>query len=134
MESVVFVDSSVLIDYFRKTNKEQSFFYKIVERFECIMASVIVHFEIQTGAYKQEQINFWNNIFQDIVIVPYTMSINEQAILTFKHLKKVSLNIEFSDLAIGVTALHHNFPLATLNEKHFSRIDRLQLITPGFFL
>lgn len=39
------------------------------------------------------------------------------------------MNIDFRDLAIASIAMYHNFPLATLNEKHFKEVDGLRLIT-----
>jgi tRNA(fMet)-specific endonuclease VapC len=39
-----------------------------------------------------------------------------------------SVLIDLADLLIGATAKYHNIPLATLNKKHFQRIDGLVLI------
>ena len=36
------------------------------------------------------------------------------------------LLIEFRDILIGATAILYNIPIATLNIKHFERIDNLQ--------
>lgn len=133
VESITFIDTSVLIDYFRKTNKENAFFYKVAQRYEMLMASLVVQFEILTGTSKKEQVDFWSNIFEDIIGLPFTKTINEKAIEIYHRLKRESKILEFKDLIIGTTALYHNFPLATLNEKHFGRIDGLQLITPSSF-
>ena len=43
-------------------------------------------------------------------------------------LKKKRKQIDLADLFIAATAVAHNFPLATMNKKHFDRIDTLQLI------
>jgi tRNA(fMet)-specific endonuclease VapC len=44
-------------------------------------------------------------------------------------LKQKSKLIEIPDLFIGATAKAHSLKLATLNERHFSRIEGLELIS-----
>ena len=36
--------------------------------------------------------------------------------------------IDLADLLIGTIALTHNFPVATLNQKHFERINGLKIV------
>jgi predicted nucleic acid-binding protein len=43
-------------------------------------------------------------------------------------LKNKGLEIDFRDLLIGATALNNNLKLVTLNKKHFSRVDNLEII------
>ncbi|GAA4461482.1 hypothetical protein GCM10023189_37000 [Nibrella saemangeumensis] len=43
-------------------------------------------------------------------------------------LKKKRKQIDLADLFIAATAVAHNLPIATLNKKHFERIDILQLV------
>jgi len=43
-------------------------------------------------------------------------------------LKKKRKQIDIADLFIAATAVAHNLPLATLNEKHFNRIDILNIV------
>ncbi len=38
--------------------------------------------------------------------------------------------ISFQDLIIAATAKYYNYPLATLNERHFRNINELPIITP----
>lgn len=130
IQRLTFVDSSVLIEYFRKSKKENSFFYKLLDKnFQGFAASVIVHFEIYKGA-SGLQTEYWNNLFEDILIVPYNQSINKIGLSIYQQLKRVRKSIEFRDLAIAATALFSNRPLATINKKHFENIEGLELITP----
>ncbi len=47
VEGLIGIDSSVLIEYFRKTKKENSFLFKLLHRdFQGFVASIIVHYEI----------------------------------------------------------------------------------------
>jgi hypothetical protein len=46
-------------------------------------------------------------------------------------LKRKRKHIAIPDLFIAATAMANNLPLATLNKKHFERIDRLAIIDYG---
>jgi DICT domain-containing protein len=45
-----------------------------------------------------------------------------------RSLKKKRKQIEMADLFIAATAIDNKLPLATLNIKHFDRIDGLELV------
>jgi len=132
MESIILLDSSVLIDYFRKVNKEKTFFYKLLSAYNGYAISVIVHYEIIKGS-NQRQANFWNNIFADFFIFPYTVLTNTSALEIGEELRKKRKSIDFKDLIIASTAVQHKMPLATINKKHFDNISGLKLITPASF-
>jgi predicted nucleic acid-binding protein len=46
----------------------------------------------------------------------------------YANLKKKNQLIDLADQLIGATAKSHRLPIATLNKKHFQRIERLILI------
>jgi predicted nucleic acid-binding protein len=54
-----------------------------------------------------------------------------QKVWQYKQLQKVRKSIEIKDLMIAATSKSLNYPLATINEKHYIHIDGLKLITPG---
>ena len=131
IQRLTFVDSFVLIEYFRKSKKENSFFYTLLNKnFQGFPASVVVHFEIYKGANDVQMI-YWDNLFEDILIVPYNQSMNKKSLGIYQQLKKARKSIEFQDLIIAATALFSNSPLATINKKHFENIEGLELITPA---
>lgn len=128
IQRLINVDTSVLIEYFRKSKKENSFFFKLFyKQFQEFLVSVAVHFEIyqDLGNF---QSNYWNNLFQDLLIIPYTENIINHSI--HRQLKRKRKSIEFKDLMIAATAKASNYPLATINRKHFDSIEGLDLITP----
>lgn len=130
LQRLICLDTSVLIDYFRKSKKENSFFTKLIEgKFQGFLVSVVVHFEIYLDI-NEVQLNYWNNLFSDFLILPYSQTINNESINIFKQLKRKSITIEFKDLIIAATAKANNYHLATLNKKHFNNIEGLDLITP----
>ena len=133
MEGLICIDSSVLIEYFRKKNKAQTLFPKLSLKYTGFVVPFVVHFEIYSGSTWQ-QTQYWDNLFSDFLVLPFTDAISYKAILVLNELKAVRISIEFKDLIIVASALNHNFPLATNNEKHFNKIKGLQLITPSSFL
>lgn len=132
MEGLILLDTSVLIEFFRKKNKESTFFYSLSSLNSRIGISTITHFEILNGS-NELQSDYWNNLFADLLILPYQSSINTTAVSINKSLKRKRKAIEFKDLLIASTALHYGYFLATHNTKHFDMIDGLKIISPQSF-
>lgn len=129
MESkLICLDTSVLIDYFRKTKKSNSFLYKLTEQYSLFAVSIITQYEIYVGSNEGQDI-FWDQFFESITVLPFDAKANEEAIRIYRELKQKSKLIEIPDLLIGATAKAHSLKLATLNERHFSRIEGLELIS-----
>jgi tRNA(fMet)-specific endonuclease VapC len=61
--------------------------------------------------------------------LPYDTNVNKTAININRKLKQISMQIDIPDLMIAACAITSGAKLATLNSKHFSRIDGLELIT-----
>lgn len=129
MEDLILLDSSVLIEYYRKQQKEKSFFFQLSTEFSGYNISVITEYETIIGGDP----NFWNNLFLDFTIISYSSKINIDAIRIQQQLKRKRKTIEFRDLIIAATAYQFSLPLATFNAKHFIHIEGLQLITPKDF-
>jgi len=75
---------------------------------------------------KQE--TFWDNVLKSLNVLVFGEKEADRTALIYKELKKKNKRIDFADMAIGATALVHEMPLATLNIKHFQRIDKLIII------
>ena len=52
----------------------------------------------------------------------------QQAVIINRQLKLKRKQIDLADLFIAVTAITNNLPFATLNRKHFERIDTLNIV------
>ena len=125
---IICLDSSILIDFFRKTKKENSFFFKLTNQYSSFAVSVITEFEILSGS-NQKQKEFWDEFFRDVVVIPLDSKVNQEAVRIFQMLKSAGNLIDMPDLFIGATAKAHHLKLATLNRKHFERIPELELIS-----
>ena len=118
-----------MIDFYRKVNKENSFFNFLQRDYDLFSVSVVTQYEIYTGADLSRKA-FWDNFFINIVIVPFTSPLIFTSIIIERALKLKRKSIDFRDLAIAATALHVCEPFATMNARHFINIDGLKLIIP----
>jgi len=89
--------------------------------------SSITEYEIYTGA-TLGQVDFWDNFLQKTDVLPFDRAAAKIAVNLNKALKRKRKLIETADLFIAATALANNLPFATLNKKHFERINELILI------
>jgi len=126
--SIICLDTSVLIDYYRKKNKSKSLFFNLTKEYTVFAVSAITEYELYIGN-SQEQNAFWNNFFSQIIVLPFDTKTVEQAVNIYKQLKQQNRLIDIPDIMIAGTALQHRMPLATLNRKHFERIGGLQIIS-----
>lgn len=123
-QRLILIDTSILIDFFRKTDKSNSTLISLVEQGFSYCISAISEYEIYTGA-TISQIEYWENFLQQIDVLPFDKIVAQKAVEINRQLKKKRKQIAIPDLFIAATALAHNLPIATLNKKHFDRIDSL---------
>jgi len=125
---MLLLDTSILIEYFRKTNKENSVFYRLSDQYEIFAISAFTKFEIEIGS-SEIHAKFWNKLLSNIEILGFDEKTAEICTSIYKKLKSQNQIIDFIDLAIGSTALQNNLEIATLNVKHFQRIESLKIIS-----
>ena len=124
---IVLVDTSILIDFFRKTKKENTKLVALVREDYTFYISAITAYEIYSGS-TEKQLEFWNNLLEKIQVLPFTETVVQSAVeINFK-LKRKRKQIDIADLFIAATAIANNMPIATLNINHFERIDGLSII------
>jgi predicted nucleic acid-binding protein len=126
-DKTLMVDTSILIDYYRKTDKENAIWIKLIRDGYRFAISSITKYEIYSGA-TPSQLEFWNKVLTTIDIISFDESCVDVAVELNASLKKKRKQIEIADLFIAATALCHNLPFATLNKKHFERIEQLKLV------
>ncbi len=121
------IDTSLLIDYFRKTDKSKTKLVRLSEQFDQLAISTIIEFEIYTGA-TEAQLLFWNAFLSEIRILPFDSKAARIAVDIQRDLKKLRKSIEKADLFIAATAVANELSLDTLNRKHFNSIKSLMLL------
>jgi len=129
-DNVILLDTSILIDYYRKTDKSKTVWIALVRQEYEFVISAITRYEIYSGA-TENQLLFWDSVFQAIPTLPLNEVCVDTAVTINATLKRKSKQIDLADLFIAATAVAHNLPLATLNTKHFNRIEELILASIG---
>lgn len=125
--SDILVDTSVIIAYLRKKNKEDTLLYKLAGSYQLYTSSV-VEFELFCGALDKEKHQSVEDVLSAFTILPFSSDISQEAAHIYKNLKQNNLLIEIRDIFIAATAVVNNMPLVTVNKNHFDRIQNLQLL------
>ena len=89
---------------------------------------MVTKYEIFVGA-NENQLKFWNEVMLNLNILELDDKCVNSAIEINKNLKQKRKQIDIADLFIGATAIANNLPFATLNLKHFERIDDIEIIS-----
>ena len=121
---VILIDTSILIDYYRKTIKENSAWISLIDKGYEFVISAITKYELFSGA-TASQIGFWSSIMETVPIIAFDEKCVDFAVQVNADLKKRRKQIDLADLSIAATAMNENLPIATLNKKHFERIEGL---------
>ncbi|TAF92036.1 MAG: type II toxin-antitoxin system VapC family toxin [Bacteroidetes bacterium] len=115
---MILVDTSILIELFRKSNKQNATLIQLIRLGYSFCISAVTEYEIYIGT-TLKQIDFWNQFLNKIPVLPFDKNAAKIA---------VEILIDTADLFIAATDLSQNLPIATLNRKHFENIDSLLLI------
>ena len=126
-DKIILADTSILIDLFRKSKKVNSKFVQLAMEGYEFQISAITAYEVYSGA-TIAQLPFWDDLLEKIIVLPFDKDVVKQAVIINRILKQKRKQIELADLFIAATAVNHDLSLATLNRKHFERIDLLTII------
>ncbi len=126
-DKVILVDTSILIDYYRKTDKANTIWMGLVKQGFEFVISAITKYELYSGA-TESQLTFWNDVLQIISVIPFDSSCVDTAVTINQQLKRKRKQIAIADLFIAATAVTIGLPIATLNKKHFERVDELIIV------
>lgn len=124
---MILLDSSILIELFRKKDKEKTQFYSLAQTYKTLCISTITYYEIGIGNRKAHA-GYWDKLSENLRILPFDKECSDNAITIYLDLLKANKMIDLADILIGATALTHNIPIATLNDKHFNRIKGLEIL------
>jgi len=122
------VDSTILIEYFRKTDKANSKLVAHFKNYDQLYISSVTEFEVVNGA-TPSHLQFWDGMLLRFTILNFDSKTARQAAEIVTKLKTKRKTIDKPDLFIAATAVVNGLTLDTLNIKHFFDIDGLQLLT-----
>jgi tRNA(fMet)-specific endonuclease VapC len=121
------VDTTLLIDYFRKTDKQNAKLVSHFKNYGQLYISSITEFEVMNGA-KPLHIEFWNGMLTRFIVLDFDSKAARQAATITAQLKAKRKSIDKPDLFIAATAVANGLTLDTLNVKHFTHIDNLLML------
>ena len=122
------VDTSLLIDYFRKTDKNNARLVTHFKSYGQLYISSITEFEVLNGA-KQLHLDFWDGMLPRFTILDFDSKAARQAAAITEQLKSKRKTIDKPDLFIAAIAVASGLYFDTLNIKHFIHIDKLLMLT-----
>ena len=80
----IMIDSTILIDYFRKTDKSKSKLVELSMKYDKIYISTVTEFEVINGA-SHTQLDFWNNMLKVLQSLILTAKLQDKLQLLFNN-------------------------------------------------
>ncbi|MBS1936358.1 MAG: type II toxin-antitoxin system VapC family toxin [Bacteroidetes bacterium] len=125
-EQSLMVDSSILIDYFRKADKSKSRLVAHFREYERLYISSVTEFEVVNGATEAHML-FWDGMLSRFIVLGFDSEAARKAAVVVGQLKRKRKSMDKPDLFIAATALVHGLTLDTLNKRHFEHVEGLML-------
>ncbi len=125
--SAMVVDTSIFIEYLRAKDKTKTALFQIPDD-ERIYISAVTLYELLMGAYTTGKINDIKALTEDLPVLPFNRDVAEKAAGIYHQLRQKNKMIEFRDIFIAATCMVNNYPVKTLNKKHFDRINGLSVV------
>ncbi len=123
------IDTSILIDHLRKTQKDKTIFYQLTFQYDYLI-SAITEFEFSIGSTAQNR-QFTEELLTRLPVLPFDSACVKTASKIYRDLKTTNQLISLPDIFIAATAITNDLQLLTLNSKHFERVEDLKLYTLG---
>lgn len=121
----ILVDTSIIIDFLRRKDKENAPLFKLSSKEHDLYASIVTYAESYAGKSVWERENVEKNlekVFSGIEIFTLEREIAKNAGKI-----RATYGTDIIDAIIAATALFHKLDLATLNIKDFKKITGIKL-------
>ena len=123
MKDKVLIDTSVWIEFFRKSGSEVSSRLRDVLVEERAAVAGIISLELQRGADGETELKFLDRFLTAIHYIPTKEELYKNAGFMGYNLSKKGIHIGTVDLLIAQTAIENDIPLYAL-DRHFKEIAR----------
>lgn len=121
--SGILVDSSIIIEFFRRQNKEKSFLYQLLQQNENLFISVLTIYELLCGAKSAKLRTDTEHLLDLFTFLDFSAREAVKAAELYRTLKAKNQIISIVDILIAATAICFSLEIATLNVNHFQRFD-----------
>jgi tRNA(fMet)-specific endonuclease VapC len=120
------IDTNLFIEFFRSKDKSKTTLALLNPETRIYISAISV-FELFIGANTPERLSITEAILSGVEILNFDGEIAKLTGKIYDQLQRSGLKQDFRDVMIAATAIHHNFPVKTLNQKHFANIPGLVL-------
>lgn len=88
---MILIDTSVLIEYFRKQKKEKTFFYELAGKYSEMGISALTKYEVLVGSHESQDA-FWKSLLSKLTLIPFGDEESDEAVVIQKELlRKIKL-------------------------------------------
>jgi predicted nucleic acid-binding protein len=124
---IICVDTSLLIEYFRKPRKHNTRLYELSQTYQFVIPAIVAY-EFLRGQKEQQPDTFLAQLLTQTVSKPFDFDCALKAAEIYQLIKPIGKTIEAEDLLIAATALAGKYRLVTNNPKHFQHIPGITLL------
>ncbi len=125
------VDTDILSMYFRGDKRVEANVEQFIEEYGKVNLSIITYYEIVSGLTfrdARKQLTSFLAFAKEHRILPLTEHAASMAAELYAALRKKGQPIDDIDLLIAGIALSNSLILTTNNERHFERIEALEVV------
>ena len=126
-------DTNVLIAYLKGRDPGATAVERAVKDFSCHVTAVTVYELLFGVARAQKQIGE-EALLGVMDVAPFDDAAARRAASLHDELIRRNADIGVKDVLIAAICLERSLPLLTLNERHFSRVPGLKVLTPDALL
>lgn len=126
------LDTSALIAYLKGRDPGAAAVERAVKDYTCHVTAITVYELLFGVARAQKQIGE-EALLGVMSVAPFDDAAARRAARLHADLISRNEDIGVKDVLIAAICLEHSLPLLTLNERHFSRVPGLQVLTPDTF-
>ncbi|MFZ5518751.1 MAG: type II toxin-antitoxin system VapC family toxin [Candidatus Zhuqueibacterota bacterium] len=125
----ILIDTSVLIEYFRKQNKSKSYLWELMNESAKFFISSITEFEFYCGCKGQKRKDEARKLLDLFDKIDFNSMHSLKAGQVFVELRSKNQLINLMDILLAGVAIHEKMSIATLDRAHFSKIESLDVLS-----
>ena len=132
-DNTICLDTSMLIAYLKGREPGASAVEYVVKRFQCYVTAITVY-ELLFGVARARKEIGEDALLGIMTVVPFDGPAARRAAQLHNELIQRNQDIGIKDILIAACCLEQSLTLLTANERHFSRVPQLIVVTPEVLL
>jgi len=132
-DASICLGTSVLIAYLKGRESAATAVEQAIQTRVCFVTAITVY-ELLFGVARAKKKIGEDDLLNVMSVLPFDDSAARRSARLHSDLIGQNEDIGIKDVLIAAICLEHSLPLLTLNERHFSRVPELQVLTPDVFL